>query len=179
MQDEYDLSKLVKSKKKRLNSKNKGNTFQRKIAQMLNEHFATTDFAPTPGSGAFATTHNLPAHLQIYGDLITPKNFNFVLECKKGYNKENIGSTFSSKSLILEALHQSERDAKKCSKTPMVIFQQDRKDILCIIPTSVFTSVNLKNLSYYIVLKNEYIIVKLKELLSILPKESSVWYSYF
>ena len=171
MEDDYDLSKLVKNKKKRLNSKNKGNTFQRKIAQMLNEHFATTDFAPTPGSGAFATTHNLPAHLQIYGDLITPQNFCFVLECKKGYNSENIGSTFTNKSLIREALQQADRDAKKCSKIPMVIFQQDRKDILCIIPSKKFHAPFLSNLSYHIVLNNEYLILKLKELLDLYNKE--------
>lgn len=179
MEDDYDLSKLVKSKKKRLNSKNKGNTFQRKIAQIFNDHLGTTDFSPTPGSGAFATTHKLPEHLQIYGDLITPKNFNFVLECKKGYNNENIGSTFSSKSLILEALRQSERDAKKCKKIPMVIFQQDRKDTLCILPYECFTPTNLKSVSYHIALNNQYIIIKLEELLSIHSKESTFWYTYF
>jgi hypothetical protein len=179
MQDEYDLSKLVKNKKKRLNSKNKGNTFQRKIAQIFNEHLQTEEFAPTPGSGAFATTHNLPQHLQIYGDLITPKNFNFVLECKKGYNKENIGSTFTDKSLIRDALAQVERDAKKCNKIPLVIFQQDRKDILCVIPCTSFQDQFLSKLSYYVVLKKEYIIIKLKELLSIYPKESSFWFNYF
>jgi hypothetical protein len=175
MQDEYDLSKLVKNKKKRLNSKNKGNTFQRKVAQMFNEHFGTDQFAPTPGSGAFATTHSLPKHLQIYGDLITPQNFCFVLECKKGYNNENIGSTFSKKSLITEALQQADRDAKKCTKIPMVIFQQDRKDILCIIPYKKFYAPFLNNLSYYISLKNEYLIIKLKELLNLYPQEAIFW----
>jgi hypothetical protein len=178
MQDEYDLSKLVKNKKKRLNSKNKGNTFQRKVAQMFNEHFETDQFAPTPGSGAFATTHSLPKHLQIYGDLITPQNFCFVLECKKGYNNENIGSTFSKKSLITEALQQADRDAKKCAKIPMVIFQQDRKDILCIIPHKKFYTPFLSKLSYYVVLKNEYLILKLNELLSIHSKEDIFWISY-
>lgn len=175
MQDEYDLSKLVKNKKKRLNSKNKGNTFQRKVAQMFNEHFGTDQFAPTPGSGAFATTHSLPKHLQIYGDLITPQNFCFVLECKKGYNNENIGSTFSKKSLITEALQQADRDAKKCAKIPMVVFQQDRKDILCIIPYKKFHAPFLNNLSYYISLKNEYLIIKLKELLNLYPQEAIFW----
>lgn len=175
MQDEYDLSKLVKNKKKRLNSKNKGNAFQRKVAQIFNEHFETDQFAPTPGSGAFATTHSLPQHLQIYGDLITPKEFCFVLECKKGYNKENIGSTFNSKSLITEALQQSERDAKKCKKVPMVIFQQDRKDILCVIPYKKFQPLFLTRLNYYVSLKNEYLILTLKDLLSVYSSSDIFW----
>ena len=71
------------SKKKRVNSKRKGSTFERKIAKMLNERFDTKEFSRTPGSGAFATSHrNLPEHLRIQGDLITPSNFPFVVECK-------------------------------------------------------------------------------------------------
>ena len=52
----------------------------------------------SPGSGAFSTTHKLPDHLKFSGDLITPKNFRFIIECKKGYNKENLGSIFNLKS---------------------------------------------------------------------------------
>ena len=84
MKDDYDLTKLLAKKgKKKLNSKAKGSRFERKISDMLNERFKTKDFCRTPGSGAFATTHSLPDHLRIYGDLITPKNFKFILELKK------------------------------------------------------------------------------------------------
>ena len=56
MEDNYDLSKL-KSKKKRKNSRAKGNAFERKIAETLNKRFNTKEFCRTPGSGAFATSH--------------------------------------------------------------------------------------------------------------------------
>ena len=85
MEDSYDFEKLRK-KPKRKNSKAKGSAFERKVAKILNEHFETPDFQRSPGSGAYATTHNLPDHLKIYGDLITPKNFIYTIECKKGYN---------------------------------------------------------------------------------------------
>lgn len=138
MKDSYNLDALVKkSKGKRINSKNKGNTFQRKIAKMLNEKFGTTDFAPTPGSGAFATTHNLPKHLQIYGDLITPLKFKYVIECKKGYNKENLGSFFDPKSELQSFWKQCCRDADKAGKAPLVIFQQDRKNILVMVRSAI------------------------------------------
>ena len=55
-------------KKKRINSRRKGNAFERKMASQLNERFGTKEFARTPGSGAYATTHqNLPEHLKILG----------------------------------------------------------------------------------------------------------------
>ena len=85
MNDNYDLSNLRK-KPKRKNSRTKGNTFERQIAKALNDRFDTTEFSRSPGSGAFATTHSLPDHLKIYGDLITPQKFKFCIECKKGYN---------------------------------------------------------------------------------------------
>ena len=98
MQDNFDLKNLMISRKKRKNSRTKGNSFERKICSILNEFFETTEFIRSPGSGAFSTTHNLPEHLKFSGDLITPKSFKFTIECKKGYNKENIGSVFNTKS---------------------------------------------------------------------------------
>ena len=86
----------------------------------------------SPGSGAFSTTHNLPEHLKFSGDLITPKNFRFIIECKKGYNKENLGSTFNTKSDLLNFIQQADRDARKIQKQFLIVFQQDRKDMLCI-----------------------------------------------
>ena len=56
MEDLYNLDNMRK-KPKRKNSKAKGSAFERKVAKLLNEHFETTDFQRTPGSGAFATTH--------------------------------------------------------------------------------------------------------------------------
>ena len=90
MEDNFDISAL--KKKKKVNSRAKGSTFERQIAKMFNEKFNTKEFSRTPGSGAFATTHSLPDHLKIYGDLITPQNFKFCIECKKGYNDINLYS---------------------------------------------------------------------------------------
>jgi Holliday junction resolvase len=96
MEDNFDISGL--KKKKKVNSRTKGSTFERQIAKKLNERFNTTEFMRSPGSGAFASTHTLPEHLKIHGDLITPKNFKFCIECKKGYNKENLYSLYNNSS---------------------------------------------------------------------------------
>tara|TARA_R110000782_G_scaffold102791_5_gene190172 strand:- start:8911 stop:9426 length:516 start_codon:yes stop_codon:yes gene_type:complete len=136
MKDNYDLSNLRK-KPKRKNSRAKGNTFELKIATAFNERFKTKDFNRSPGSGAYATTHSLPEHLKIYGDLITPLNFKFCIECKKGYPKENLYSIFNHSSEFWGFVDQCEKDSGKAGRIPMVIFKQDRRPTLCIVPTEV------------------------------------------
>jgi len=138
MKDILDLQKL--KKKKRVNSKAKGGAFERQMANMLNEQFQTKDFNRTPGSGAFATTHQLPEHITVAGDLITPLNFKFCIECKKGYNNQTIYSLLDYNSKIWEFIEQSEKDAKKLKKVPMIIYKQDRKDILVITYKNMFTT---------------------------------------
>ena len=135
MEDNYDISAL--KKKKRINSRTKGNTFERSIAKILNDRFNTTEFSRTPGSGAFATTHQLPDHLKIYGDLITPINFKYCIECKKGYNKENLYSLYNYSSDFWKFIDQCQRDSDKCGKLPMVIFKQDRQPILAVVPYNI------------------------------------------
>jgi len=141
MEDNYDFSAL--KKKKRVNSRAKGSTFERSIAKTLNDRFNTSEFSRTPGSGAFATTHSLPDHLKIYGDLITPLNFKYCIECKKGYNKENLYSIYNYSSDTWKFIEQCEKDSEKCQKTPMVIFKQDRQKTLAIVPyNSLYKSNN-------------------------------------
>jgi len=141
MKDSYD-SKLLKeklSKKKRVNSRSKGNTFERKICALLNNRFNTTEFCRSPGSGAFATTHSLPDYLKVYGDLITPKNFKHIIECKKGYNKVNINSIFNNSSELWEFIKQSERDSQVSGKTSVIVYQQDRQPALIISRIGLFS----------------------------------------
>ena len=140
MEDNYDFSAL--KKKKRVNSRAKGSTFERSIAKILNDRFKTTEFSRTPGSGAFATTHTLPDYLKIYGDLITPLNFKYCIECKKGYNKENLYSIYNYSSDTWKFIEQCEKDSEKCQKIPMVIFKQDRQKTLAIVPYNIIYKSN-------------------------------------
>lgn len=133
MKDDIDLADLKKLKRsKRINSRTKGNAFERKIAKLLNEHYNTTEFMRTPGSGAFATTHKLPEHLQVHGDLITPKDFPFLIECKKGY-KFTISDLYNLSSKFWEIWKKLNIECNKTGKLPLLIFQQDRQNILCMI----------------------------------------------
>jgi hypothetical protein len=136
MNDDYDLTPL--KKKKRKNSRQKGNTFENRVCKILNERFNTKEFCRTPGSGAFATTHTLPKHLTIAGDIITPKNFKFLIECKKGYNANlQIPEFFSCKSWISGVLYKLLDESEKSQKKPLLIIKQDRKEELVVIPSSL------------------------------------------
>jgi Holliday junction resolvase len=168
MKDILDLQKL--KKKKRVNSKAKGGAFERQMANILNEQFQTKDFNRTPGSGAFATTHQLPEHITVAGDLITPLNFKFCIECKKGYNNQTIYSLLDYNSKIWEFIEQSEKDAKKLKKVPMIIYKQDRKDILVITYKNMFTtmipSITIFKDNKETLTSNTYSIYKLKDILT-------------
>lgn len=75
------------------NGKQKGNSFERKIANRLSERFATAlgvtnGFRRNSDSGSFfgggnqtrTQTYNLD--YAVFGDLICPANFRYVIECK-------------------------------------------------------------------------------------------------
>tara|TARA_R100001132_G_C3266323_1_gene89135 strand:+ start:994 stop:1569 length:576 start_codon:yes stop_codon:yes gene_type:complete len=136
MEDNYKINNL-RSRPKRKNSRTKGNTFERQVAKLLNDRFGTTQFSRSPGSGAFASTHSLPDHLKIYGDLITPEKFRFCIECKKGYNHINLYSLYNYSSDFWKFVEQCEKDSKKCNKLPMVVFKQDRQPMLAILPSTI------------------------------------------
>jgi|TARA_R110002012_G_scaffold37190_1_gene104407 hypothetical protein len=162
MKDDYNLTNL-KGKAKRKNSRAKGNAFERQIAKALNDRFQTTEFSRSPGSGAFATTHTLPEHLKIHGDIITPKNFKFCIECKKGYNSLNFYSLYNYRSDFWKFIDQCEKDSGKCNKLPLLIFKQDRQPALAIIPGDIelpeeITHINIhKNKIYKVYLFEDLI----------------------
>lgn len=78
---------------KKTNGKQKGNSFERKIANRLSERFrdylgVETGFRRNSDSGSYfggsnktrTETHNLD--YATFGDLICPANFKYVIECK-------------------------------------------------------------------------------------------------
>ena len=113
-------------KKPRINSRVKGNAFERNIAKRLNERFETKEFCRTPGSGAFATTHKLPEYLQVHGDLITPKDFKFIIEAKRGYDIK-FEDIWKPKSKLFEFIAQAKRDGDSANKPWLLIYKKDRQ----------------------------------------------------
>ena len=147
-------------KKPRVNSKRKGATFERKIAQKLNERFKTTEFSRTPGSGAFGSTHQLPQHLIVHGDLITPQNFKYTIECKNGYNVE-LDDLFKPKGDFYKFIEQAKQDARRANREWMVIYKKDRKKELVVVDGP------LGSLSHFICVDGKYYIYLLKDVLAL------------
>ena len=166
MKDTFDENTLGSLKKKKINSRTKGNRFENKIANILNERFGTQDFCRSPGSGAFATTHKLPEHMKVHGDLITPKSFRFSIECKKGYNKEKLGDIFNPSSILSNMITQACKDSRKSSKEFLLIIGQDRKDPLEITDANV----DGRNMKQYLagwIYNNSITVATLKHILEL------------
>ena len=153
-------------KKRRVNSKRKGASFERKIAKMLNERFNTTEFNRTPGSGAFGTTHALPQHLIVHGDLITPQNFKYVIECKNGYNVD-IEDLFRSKSPFYSFIDQARKDARKVNRDWMVIYKKDRKKELVVVSAQEALQSPFDSLDRYLLIKGKYYVYLLQDVLAL------------
>jgi hypothetical protein len=100
--------------------------------------------------------------MKLHGDLITPQMFRFTIECKKGYNKENLSSFFKPNSNLQKFIEQAGKDAKSADREPMIIFKQDRSVTIVIVRTNTYTT-NIENKLIW----KEYCICPLEELLSI------------
>ena len=173
IKDNCDLDAL--KPKKRVNSRAKGQSFERKICKLLNSRFETKEFCRTPGSGAFATTHALPEYLKIHGDIVTPKNFRFIIECKKGYNKENLSSLFNDRSTFYTFIKQCEKDSLRAAVPSIIIWQQDRNEILVILNNQFTDDITLySNKEYKYLIFNRYIIYKFKDLLDL---DNDFWFT--
>jgi len=107
------------------NPKKKGNAFELRCAKQLTERFGSA-FSRSPNSGAFGTTHE---SAQLMGDLITPQNFRFSVECKSGYNLDFqcFFADSGHRRKLLSFFKQAAKDANAQSKQPMVIYKKNNR----------------------------------------------------
>jgi len=117
-------------------SKNKGSAFEREVAQLLNDIFETTEFARSPGSGAYFggsnSTRKRGDHVKdvMVGDLITPKSFPYSIECKSyaaahGPNPYNLIS--GSDRMMDTWLNQLMHDSNTKRAAPLLFFKITRR----------------------------------------------------
>jgi hypothetical protein len=179
-----DILENNKNKKKRVNSKSKGNRSELKICKILSLHFEKL-FNRVPNSGAFGTSHILEKNARdiLAGDIITPEGFLFVLENKCGYDIDLI-NLFSSednghKKLFFDFIKQASRDAKRTDRLPMVIYTKDRRPTLACLPTLFFKDIAVAETSFQFQMSDEnfpewqwWTMMSLEELLKLIPKES-------
>lgn len=125
---------------KKVNGKNKGNAFERKIANILSERFKDylgkdRAFRRNSDSGSFfggsnhIRTEIYDTDFAIFGDLICPKAFNYSVECKH-YKTAPQFATFLNGSITQWDLwiSQAEQDSQKSNKKMLLIIKYNNVD---------------------------------------------------
>lgn len=143
-------------KKKRMNSKSKGNTFERAIANEFSERWNDT-FKRVPQSGAIVgglnriKMHMLREDAQeiLCGDIICPRWFPFSVELKNyGLdNGPNMYTILESDSIILEKwLEQAKGDAVFARKKYMILFNITRRSCFAVVDYGDFVQNCIKSI---------------------------------
>ncbi len=129
---------------KKVNSKAKGNSFELKVSKLLSEALAPLKFIRVPGSGARVGGVNFDKFggmfsadsLNIFvGDVVATNEKDVGVKCKvsiecKSYaTTDNFSVLVSGSSKIFGWMLESEIDAAKTGKTPVVIFKWNRTDV--------------------------------------------------
>jgi hypothetical protein len=123
------------------NSKAKGKRGEQGLVIILNEAFGDRLFRRTPHSGAFVggknreISENLDYKEGYVSDIITPANFNFILE-HKFYNDISFWELFSDKSNWSQWIRQAEEDAAFVGKEPMVVIKYNRHKRIALVKSS-------------------------------------------
>lgn len=121
--------------------KNKGSTFERQIANYLSERFKEytgidKSFRRNSDSGSFfggsnqsrVNTHSA-AH-QNFGDILSPEDFRWNIECKCYKDPFSLNSILLQKNKILDDwLCQAEQDAGYAGRAPLLIIKFNNCEI--------------------------------------------------
>lgn len=157
-------------KKKRVNSKKKGNRWELKIAKDLSSRYHD-EFRRVPQSGGFVGGKNRTRNMflredakEIFaGDLICPPWFTFAIECKDYADSPKMHNLLSIGDKDLDDwIKQAKTDADFAKKKWLVIFNITRKQAFCCLDKKLFDA-TVPDLNYpnnYIVYKKTIIIDK-------------------
>ena len=118
-----------------MNSKNKGNTYERKISNLLSGRFKLLlnedkGFRRNPDSGSYfggsnsakLQTHNLD--YAVFGDIICPKHFKFTIECKHYKTPPTFNSLVNQKITAWDAwIDQAVQDSHSAGKKLLLIIK--------------------------------------------------------
>lgn len=151
-------------------SKQKGNTFERKIAKLFSDKFNhmfegkdafrrnLTSGGYFGGSNANRKDSIIADHHIDVGDIMTPPNFKYTLECKFYKTPPTFNSLIKGNAIIDKWLEQAKLQSEVANKPFMIIAKWNDVQEVCIFET------NLKGIPY-----KEYIIIPLNTLLEQQP----------
>ena len=148
------------------NPKEKGNSHERKVANILTE-WSGSKFMRTPMSGAI---HNFKDK-RVVSDIVAPlsiENWPFSIECKNTENSWEINTFIEGTAVFWKQCEQCYDDSQRESLIPMLVFTKNYRDIYMAIEMSVFlkTQVSLENYAVVVRKDVELVVVKFTEFLS-------------
>lgn len=158
-----------------INSKQKGNRFERDVANALSERFAAytgipQSFRRNADSGSFWGGSNkgrkdqYDTDFAIYGDLVCPRDFRFTIECKNYKDAPPLSALVAQKITQWDTwLGQANQDAAECGKDSLVIIKYNRTEIFCLLEKNLLNNACISPILCY----NTNIGVSLSELLKL------------
>jgi hypothetical protein len=155
-----DILKNFSERKKRKDSKDKGGRGERLLIAELDKRFPGMAFSRTVGSGnRWSQARLTETAKQVFtGDIVTPENFLFVLECKYGYNDISLDRAVqraiegkSGNAQLNKFLKQAEKDGNSVNKKPLLCWKQNYKPWLAFLKTEHLTDrlANLVDKAYH------------------------------
>jgi len=147
----------------RINSKHKGNNWERAVRNVLIEATGDQGFARVPNSGAIGTNYRkegkMEAEITDYmsGDIISPKNFNYSVECK-AYKSFEFNQVLQGDCAKLDLwIEQASKDSKASNKKMLIFIKIDRC-VKMVLYDALEIEAEFDN---YFMYKNRYILVEM------------------
>ena len=153
----------------KVNGKSKGNSFERKIANLLSNRFEPklgikNSFRRNPDSGAFfgggnaKRTETYSLDYAIFGDLICPKNFAYGIECKHYKTAPGFKSVVNHNVTQWDTwLGQAEQDAAANNKLMCLIVKYNNVDEIVFLKDTSGTANYTKYKHYYVYLLTDWL----------------------
>lgn len=142
-------------------SKQKGNTFERKISNILSERFQEytgkeKSFIRNIDSGSYYGASNqsrIDTHseeLHKFGDILAPDAFKWSIECKAYKTAPSVDSILKQKyALFDEWIEQAEQDAINDHKEPLLVIKFNHTEIFVMIKQGCTSIYRFKYKDYY------------------------------
>jgi hypothetical protein len=163
-----DVLNTLKTKKKKVNSKDKGQRGERDLCKVLADRFPThTGFFRVVGSGNRWSHAELTEQAKsvMTGDLVCPEGFAFTIECKYGYADIDLCYAFEGGHKEIDKfLEQADKDADRVSKKPMLCWKKPRQPWLAFLKNM---DVDTDYKMYY----RNWVVVSLADILRTQPDE--------
>jgi len=152
-----------------VNGKAKGNSFERKIANILSARFEShlgvkNGFRRNPDSGSFfggsnkTRTENYSLDYAIFGDLICPRDFTYSIECKHYKKAPSVQSWLNHSVQQWDTwLSQAEQDAAASGKAMVLVVKYNNVDIMTFLKSPITGKFHNRYKEYYIHSFDDYL----------------------